>query len=123
MCYVDDLLVVGEQPDHIMALLQKEFLLKETSRLQDGERAEFLGRTIRRDGDNYVLGCKGDYINDILRTMNMLNCKGSTTPGTTALQKSRRSVTTPRRGREALPKCSRETNTANPDTPGYELRN
>ena len=59
MSYVDDLLIVGEQPDYIMALLQKEFLLKETSRLEDGQRAEFLGRTIRRYGNYYVLGCKG----------------------------------------------------------------
>ena len=86
MSYVDDLLIVGEQADHIMSLLRKEFLLKETSRLEDGQRAEFLGRTIRRDGDNFVLGCKNDYIHDILETMSMQNCKGSSTPGTTALK-------------------------------------
>ena len=69
-----------------MSLLRKEFLLKETSRLEDGQRAEFLGRTIRRDGNNFVLGCKKDYIKEILETMNMQNCKGSTTPGTSALK-------------------------------------
>ena len=58
MCYVDDLLVTGERPDDIMALLHNEFLLKETSRLEAGQRAEFLGRTIRRDGNNFVLGNK-----------------------------------------------------------------
>ena len=62
MVYVDDLLIFGEQPDYIMNLLQKEFLLKDISRLEDGQPAEFLGRTIRRDGDSFVLGCKRDYI-------------------------------------------------------------
>ena len=65
---------------------KKAFLLKETSRLEAGQRAEFLGRTIRRDGNNFVLGNKKDYINDLLKSMNMLNCNGSTTPGTTALK-------------------------------------
>ena len=32
--YVDDLLIVGERPDYSMAMLQKEFLLKDTSRLE-----------------------------------------------------------------------------------------
>ena len=86
MSYVDDLLVVGEQPDLIMTMLQNEFLLKETSKLQDGQKAEFLGRTIRRDGNDFVLGCKKDYINEILETMGMQNCKGSTTPGTSVLK-------------------------------------
>ena len=53
MVYVDDLLILGEQPDYIMNLLQNEFLLKETSRLDDGQTADFLGRTIRREGDSF----------------------------------------------------------------------
>ena len=60
MVCVDDRLIVGEKPDYIMKLLQKEFLLKETSRLEDGQTAEFLGRTIRRDEDSFILGCKKD---------------------------------------------------------------
>ena len=79
MAYVDDLLIVGEQSYYIMKLLQKEFLLRETSRLEDGQSAEFLGRAIRRDGDGFVLGCKKDYIQEILDTMGMQKCNGSTT--------------------------------------------
>ena len=93
---MDDLLVLGEQPYHIMALLQKEFLLEETSRLEDGQRAEFLGRTIRRDGNNFVLGCKKDYANSILETMNMLNCKRFNYSRNHRTEEPGRSVTTPR---------------------------
>ena len=88
-----------------------------TSRLEDGERAEFLGRTIRRDGNNFVLGNKKDYINDLLKSMNMLNCKGSTNPGTTALNTGR-SVTNPIAGREARPKSSMQAHVDNTTTPG-----
>ena len=47
---------------------------------------EFFGRAARRDGNSYVLGGTQDYIDDILRTVCMHNCTGSTTPGTSAVK-------------------------------------
>ena len=56
---VDDILVVGDHPDKLIGIPQQEQLLKATSTLEDGSSSDFLGRTIRKKGENYILFLPG----------------------------------------------------------------
>eukprot|EP00438_Fugacium_kawagutii_P003018 Skav203149 [mRNA] locus=scaffold626:61922:63415:+ [translate_table: standard] len=86
LCYVDDLLVCGN-PDRIKAFteqLSKEVLLKVEGELKPQTTVNFLGRTLKHNGDSIDITMPSAYIDDMLELFGMKNSKPASTTGTTA---------------------------------------
>ena len=56
--------------------------MNDTSYLRGGHNVEFLGRAVRRGGNNDALGCEKHYADEDIRAVRVQNCVGRTTPGT-----------------------------------------
>ena len=82
--YVDDLLVCGN-PERIKIFteqLSKEVLLKVEGALKPHTAVNFLGRTLRHNGDSIAITMPTAYVSDMLKLFGMENAKPSPTTGT-----------------------------------------
>ena len=85
-CYVDDLLVCGN-PDRIKPFteqLSKEVLLKIEGELKPQTSVNFLGRTLKHNGDSIDITMSPAYVSDMLTLFGMDTAKPSPTTGTSA---------------------------------------
>ena len=90
LCYVDDLLVCGD-PDltkEFTDKLAKEVLLKIEGELKAGTTVNFLGRTLKHNGDSVDIIMSTKYVEDLLDVYNMRNSKPVTTTGTATAHKT-----------------------------------
>ena len=86
LCYVDDLLVCGN-PDRIKPFteqLSKEVLLKIEGELKPQTSVNFLGRTLKHNGDSIDITMSPAYVSDMLTLFGMDTAKPSPTTGTSA---------------------------------------
>ena len=88
MCYVDDLLFVGEtsEIDKIFESIQQELLLRPTGEASPGKSINFLGRRITNNGDSFDMTLEPSYVDNILKETEMASCNSANTPGTSALK-------------------------------------
>eukprot|EP00438_Fugacium_kawagutii_P035748 Skav229342 [mRNA] locus=scaffold2596:309131:310621:- [translate_table: standard] len=88
MCYVDDLLFVGEQQEinKIFESIQQELLLRPTGEASPGHPISFLGRKIIHRGDSFDIQLEPAYIDNILRETEMTKCNSANTPGTSSMK-------------------------------------
>jgi hypothetical protein len=90
LCYVDDLLIVGEKDkaEATFRILSSEFLMKQTGTLCDeGDKLAFLGRQLTRTSDSVCISMDPTYVAKILEESEMTKCRTANTPGTDALKK------------------------------------
>ena len=82
-CYVDDLMIFGGKKAvaEVVESLQKEFLLRVTGELSEGQEATFLGRRMRRTSTSVEMFMETSYIDRILEQAGMKTCKAAPTPG------------------------------------------
>ena len=86
LCHVDDLLVCGN-PDRIKPFteqLSKEVLLKIEGELKPQTSVNFLGRTLKHNGDSIDITMSPAYVSDALTLFGMDTAKPSPTTGTSA---------------------------------------
>ena len=80
MCYVEDLLVCGN-PERIKVFtveqLSKEVLLKVEGERKPQTTVNFLGRTLRHNGDGIHITMPPAYVSDMLKLFGMENAKSS----------------------------------------------
>ena len=89
LCYVDDLLIVGceEKVRGTFALLQQEFVLRETGLLsKPGDHLEFLGRKLSRTSESILVSMDNIYVDKMLEEANLTTCRLALTPGTDTLR-------------------------------------
>ena len=86
---MDDLLVCGNpecgNPERIKVFteqLSKEVLLKVEGELKPQTTVNFLGRTLRHNGDSIDITMPTAYVTDMLKLFGMENAKPSPTTGT-----------------------------------------
>ena len=84
LCYVDDLMLFGSQPDVQAAIsdLSKDLILKVTGHLTDGKEVTFLDRNIKRRDNSFELYMSDTYIKNLLNELELENAKPAVTPGT-----------------------------------------
>jgi len=91
LCYVDDLLIVGEKSrvDSTFALLSSELVMKNTGTLcEENDKRNFLGRQLTRTADSSILiSMDPTYVAKILEESGMSKCRAANTPGTEALKR------------------------------------
>ena len=88
MVYVDDLILLGEDPDALFEKIEKQVLLKKIGVLTEGVTTKFLGRKIQMKEGTIELFMSPNYVLDILEEHGLRDAKSVVSPG---LQ----SVTTP----------------------------
>ena len=84
LCYVDDLLFLGEPTvvDKLFTDIQQHLLLRPTGDLTVGNTINFLGRNITNKGDYYEVSLSDKYTTDLLHEAGMANSKAAPAPGT-----------------------------------------
>ena len=90
LCYVDDLLVFGEESKvrGTFSALKQELLLKETGTLSKvGDKLDFLGRKLERTCESILVTMDQVYIEKILAEADMTKCRLALTPGVDSLRK------------------------------------
>ena len=89
LCYVDDLLVCGtpERTKEFTDKLSQEILLKVDSELKPQTCVNFLGRTLRHNGDSIDVSMSTAYVTDMLKLYGMENSKPSPTTGASIVSK------------------------------------
>ena len=89
LAYVDDLMFFGSKPDVELAVadLQKDFLLKMTGDLCEGQSVTFLGRELKRTHEAILVGMSPDYIENMLTAAGLSGCKPVSAPGADTLRK------------------------------------
>ena len=87
---VDDLMFVGSRPDtDVLANdMRKELLLKIAGRLGEGQEVHFLGRDIRRTSEAIELSMSPTFVEKILETLEVQDCRSVTAPGVDTLKKA-----------------------------------
>ena len=88
LLYVDDVLVFGKRKEaqFLFDELAKRVLLRSTGELKPGTSIKFIGRELQHNGDSIDIKPLKNYIDDLLTTFNMSNCKPSTTTGTSTVK-------------------------------------
>ena len=89
MCYVDDLLVCGttERTKEFTDRLSQEVLLKVEGELKPQTSVNFLGRTLKHNGDSMDVAMPTAYVTDLLKLCGMENSKPSPTTGASTVSK------------------------------------
>ena len=89
LCYVDDLLVCGtpERTKEFTDRLSQEVLLKVEGELKPQTSVNFLGRTLKHNGDSIDVSMNTAYVTDLLKLCGMENSKPSTTTGASTVSK------------------------------------
>ena len=90
LCYVDDLLIVGEEEKtrSTFEILSHELVMKKTGQLEkEGDKLDFLGRQLTRTNNAVLVSMDGNYIAKILEEVNLEKCRPALTPGTDALKR------------------------------------
>ena len=84
LCYVDDLLFLGEPTvvDKLFTDIQQHLLLRPTGELTVGNTINFLGRNITNKGDYYEVSLSDKYTTDLLQEAGLANSKAAPAPGT-----------------------------------------
>ena len=84
LCYVDDLLFLGEPTvvDKLFTDIQQHLLLRPTGDLTVGNTIDFLGRNITNNGDYYEVSLSDKYTTDLLQEAGLANSKAAPAPGT-----------------------------------------
>ena len=84
LCYVDDLLFLGEPTvvDKLFTDIQQHLLLRPTGDLTVGNTINFLGRNITNNGDYYEVSLSDKYTTDLLQEAGLANSKAAPAPGT-----------------------------------------
>ena len=84
LCYVDDLLFLGEPTvvDKLFTDIQQHLLLRPTGDLTVGNTINFLGRNITNNGDYYEVSLPDKYTTDLLQEAGLANSKAAPAPGT-----------------------------------------
>ena len=87
--YVDDLLVCGtpELTKEFIDRLSQEVLLKTESELKPQTSIDFLGRTLKYNGDSIDVSMPTAYVTDLLKLCGMKDSKPSPTTGTSTVSK------------------------------------
>ena len=88
LCYVDDLLFIGQQEtvNKLFRSIQQHLLLRPTGELTVGNTISFLGRNICNKGDYYEISLADSYTTDLLEEASMLNCNSAPAPGNNTLK-------------------------------------
>ena len=86
MVYVDDLMVMGRQPQLLFDQIREKVLLKSTGTLKTGSTISFLGRRLRHNGEGVELLPALNYIEELLEEHHLHNARPATTPGTKQLK-------------------------------------
>ena len=84
LVYVDDLVILGDNPDELFDKIANKVLLKRTGELKQGETISFLGRRLRHTGETIELLPAENYIEEILEEHGLTTAKPCTTPGSTS---------------------------------------
>ena len=86
LCYVDDLLFLGEATavNTLFSNIEQQLLLRQTGVLAVGNTISFLGRNICNKEDYYEISLADNYTTDLLKEADMLNCNAAPAPGTKA---------------------------------------
>jgi len=90
LCYVDDLLIVGEEEKtrSTFEILSHELVMKKTGQLEkEGDKLDFLGRQLTRTNNAVLVSMDGNYIAKILEEANLEKCRPALTPGTDTLKR------------------------------------
>ena len=90
LCYVDDLLIVGEEKKtkSTFEILSHELVMKKTGQLEkEGDKLDFLGRQLTRTNNAVLVSMDGSYIAKILEEANLERCRPALTPGTDTLKR------------------------------------
>ena len=88
LCYVDDLMFLGEQATvtKLFTNIQQQLLLRPTGDLAIGNTVSFLGRNVTNQGDYYEISLAENYTTELLAETNMAQCNAAPAPGTNALK-------------------------------------
>ena len=89
LCYVDDLLVCGtpERTKEFTDKLSQEVLLKVEGELKPQTSVNFLGRTLRHNGNSIDVSMSTAYVTDMLKLYGMETSKPSPTTGSSTISK------------------------------------
>ena len=90
LCYVDDLLVFGEESKvrGTFSAIKQELLLREPGTLSNiGDKLDFLGRKLERTCDSILVTMDTVYIENILAEADTTKCRIAMTPGVDSLRK------------------------------------
>ena len=89
LCYVDDLLVCGTpgQTKEFTDRLSQEVLLKVEGELKPQTSVNFLGRTLKHNGDRIGVSMTTTYVTDLLKLCGMENSNASPTTGASTVSK------------------------------------
>ena len=89
LCYVDDLLVCGTpgRTREFTDRLSQEVLLKVEGELKPQTSVNFLGRTLKHNGDSIDVSMNIAYVTDLLKLCGMENLKPSPTTGASTVSK------------------------------------
>ena len=89
LCYVDDLLVCGTpgRTEEFTDRLSQEVLLKVEGELKPQTSVNFLGRTLKHNGDRIDMSMTTAYVTDMLKLYGMENSKPSPTTGASTVSK------------------------------------
>ena len=89
LCYVDDLLVCGtpERTKEFTDKLSQEVLLKVEGELKPQTSVNFLGRTLRHNGNSIDVSMSTAYVTDMLKLYGMETSKPSPTTGSSTVSK------------------------------------
>ena len=70
---MDDLVIVGPEPDSLFELVATKVLLRDVGELRSGTTVHFLGRRLRRVGQTIQILSAVDYIADMLKENGLTN--------------------------------------------------
>ena len=89
LCYEDDLLVRGtrERTKECTGRLRPEVLLKVEREMKPQTSVNFLGRTLKCNGDGIDVSMNTAYVTDLLKLCGMENSKPSPTTGASTVSK------------------------------------
>ena len=71
MSYVDDLIVIGNNPQILFDKIQQKLLLKPTGELKAGASIKFLGRQLSHCGDRIEITSPKDYLDSTFLEYNL----------------------------------------------------
>ena len=91
LCYVDDLLFLGEPTavNKLFTDIQQHLLLRPTGDLSVGNTVNFLGRNIANKGDYYEISLADNYTTELLNEVGMANSNPAPAPEQRSATQSR----------------------------------
>ena len=88
LVYVDDVVIVGDQPQRLFDQLSKKITLKKTGSLSEGMTVKFLGRRLRMRNGVIEMYTQEDYLKETFKEFGLEKAKPVVAPGVVTMQMS-----------------------------------